>query len=65
MAPLGINNFNFRNSQLNYTYSIYCLIKIKNKTTSKLLWENNSLEKFQFKSCFKFVLLTKKFKENN
>ncbi len=37
MAPLGINNFNFGNSELKYTYLIYCLIKTKNKMTSKLL----------------------------
>ncbi len=65
MMPLfGITFLNFGDSQLNYTYSINCLLKkVKNRMISKLPYE----KKFTIflKSCFKFVLLTKKLKERN
>ncbi len=56
MAPSRINNLNFRNSQLNYTYSINFLIKKIKKLKNYLRKNILNLKK---KSCFKFVFLTK------
>ncbi len=64
MALSRINSFNFGNSYLNFTYSINCLIK-----TLKIEWSPNYLRKNIpnkiLKSCLKFVLLIKKFKDRN
>jgi hypothetical protein len=62
MAPSKIDSLNFGNSQLNYTYSINCLIKTLKYNDFQITLEKKNPKKI-LKSRFKFVFITKKFKE--
>jgi hypothetical protein len=64
MALLGNNSFDIGNSKLNYTYSMNLLIDLFFKNDFTFTLEKKNLKK-NLKSCFKFMILTKKFKEKN